>query len=288
MTLEPQSTSSSIQDLQKEKDGYVTIEDLVAVFAQVPNVKRNEAVLIAQTILSKKKGVLESEDALDTRESSDRINFIEFMTLLEGCDSLDFSRYKSLVKYAAKYNLDEESRQAAEEAYDVVEAGITLEDASAKEPNEASKPGGAVKPGQLKCFQCKMVFGVPPGASMVACPSCRTTQTIPESEAALNFDILPFRLPFGGLQHRKHPGQHAAPPAQHAAPPAGGMVPPPSAFPAGARYPTPLPVAHPTAHPTAVPVPVAYPTAPAAPMSGPSGQPGPFGPHTSAQAASTV
>jgi len=168
----------------------INLQDLVKVFGSVSGVAKEEALNIAQTILSSK--------------STRSLTFNDFMEITEG-STIKFQDFLELVAYTAKQaQLDKVSQDEvakAKAAYDVEEQkaaqGIMLDD----EPAPATPPQQqqvvqqvagpqqvimqmpmqqpvqqrpALPPGVIKlaCGQCRKHFGVPAGATMVKCPFC--------------------------------------------------------------------------------------------------------------------
>ena len=158
--------------LDSDGSGYIEVKDLVSVFGKIPTVSKDQAFKITQTIMR----------AADKDSSTKgRISFDEFMSLFEGAAGIHFDDYVKLVDTTAEYSIREESKKAAAAAYDKVEAdanGIVITD-DAKQPQAGGGGGGGAAPEvpRLACFACRTVFGVPPGANMVRCPSCGTTNS---------------------------------------------------------------------------------------------------------------
>ena len=90
-----------------------------------------------------------------------------------------------------------QSRRALE-AYDAVESGISLDARASQSSGHAPQQ----KAGDLACFQCKSVFGVPMDARFVACPNCKTTNVIPAEirQAAAARDQLGLQFNMMGMQ----------------------------------------------------------------------------------------
>ena len=217
-------------DLDVDKKGYIEVQDLTSVFGSVEHVDKNKALLIAKTVLNSADSHADAEaEQLNiptmtgvTQATGEpvrkrgRIRFNDFMSLVEGGDTLDFKQFTGLVEgVAKKYAMDEEQKRQAMSAYEEVEKGISLEERrSSLSSPEKSTPGAApaaastssaaaftaaAKAGDLTCFNCKKVFGVPPGAKAVACPHCNATNNIPPGLFApvnpmMNLVTAPFQM----------------------------------------------------------------------------------------------
>lgn len=196
--------------LDVDDQGFVEVKDLVSVFGSIPSVSKDEAMMMAQTIMR----------AADRDTSlQGRLTFNEFMSLFDGTTALDFDQYVKLVHTTGKAEkLDEDARAAASRAYDDVEAGVDLagrrSSGSANEQMELpTRPDGTTPTGptQINCFLCKTLFGVPPSAKLVKCPQCLTvnpTDARPPAQPAgllggLNLGGITLGG-FGGTSHAHH------------------------------------------------------------------------------------
>ena len=155
--------------LDVDNQGYVEVKDLVSVFGSIPSVSKDEAMMMAQTIMR----AADRDTALHGR-----LTFNEFMSLFDGTTALDFDQYVKLVHTTGKAEkLDETARAEASQAYDDVEAGVDLAARRSGSTDELpTRPDGTTPAGptQINCFLCKTRFGVPPGAKLCKCPQCLT------------------------------------------------------------------------------------------------------------------
>ena len=155
--------------LDVDNQGYVEVKDLVSVFGSIPSVSKEEAMMMAQTIMR----AADRDTALHGR-----LTFNEFMSLFDGTTALDFDQYVKLVHTTGKAEkLDETARAEASQAYDDVEAGVDLAARRSGSTDELpTRPDGTTPAGptQMNCFLCKTRFGVPPGAKLCKCPQCLT------------------------------------------------------------------------------------------------------------------
>jgi len=150
------------KSLDYDGQGFIDVKNLVSVFGGIPTIGKEQALLIAQTIIR----------AADTDTNlQGRISFNEFMTLFDGADGIDFDQYVDLVHTTGKLEkIDAADAAAAEAAYDAVEAGV-----DAKKLTESQ---GNAEVTRLGCYLCHTVFGVPSGARIVKCPSCSTANIV--------------------------------------------------------------------------------------------------------------
>jgi LSD1 subclass zinc finger protein len=196
--------------LDVDDRGYVEVKDLVSVFGSIPSVDKEEAMMMAQTIMR----------AADRDTSlQGRLTFNEFMSLFDGTTALDFDQYVKLVHTTGKAEkLDETARAEASKAYDDVAAGVDLKARRSGDADKAlpTRPDGTTPAGptQINCFLCKTLFGVPPGAKLCKCPKCHTVNPTEERPPAHPAGLLGGLPSFGnlniagigGLSHRaNHP-----------------------------------------------------------------------------------
>ena len=188
--------------LDIDSNGFCQIKDLVAVFGAIPSVTKENAEMMAATILR----AANKDTGLEGR-----LSFNEFMSLFDGTTALDFDRFVELVHTTGKAKkLDEYARQQAQLAYDQVEAGIDL-----KATARSSRAGEAKPTPTLNCFVCRTRFGFPDGAKLVKCPHCQTpnpTAARPEDRPAQGF--LGGFGGFFGVQNQP-PYQPSAPTTQY-------------------------------------------------------------------------
>merc|ERR1719345_177837 len=148
--LRPAVAVKDFKALDVDNQGYVEVKDLVSVFGSIPSVSKDEAMMMAQTIMR----AADRDTALHGR-----LTFNEFMSLFDGTTALDFDQYVKLVHTTGKAEkLDEGARKAASQAYDDVEAGVDLAARRSGSTDELT----ASQPSQMNCFLCKTLFGVPP------------------------------------------------------------------------------------------------------------------------------
>ena len=199
--------------LDVDGQGFVEVKDLVSVFGAIPSVSKDEAMMMAHTIMR-------AADR-DTNLQG-RLSFNEFMSLFDGTTALDFDSYVKLVHTTGKADkLDEQAREAASQAYDDVAAGVDLASRRSSDPNATAqlpaRPDGTT-PDTIDCFLCKTKFGVPPGAKLVKCPQCLTTNPTDARPPAQQPGLLG-GLGLGGIHLSSIPGvggaSKPAPPKQH-------------------------------------------------------------------------
>jgi len=100
--------------LDTNSTGSIGVEELVKVFGHISSVSKDNALMMARTIMR-------SADRR-TGEGEGRLCFNEFMSCIEGGDTLDFDRYVDLVHTTAgrPEKLAPEVERAASRAYDNV------------------------------------------------------------------------------------------------------------------------------------------------------------------------
>ena len=255
------------------------VPDLVSAFGKIETIDKDKALQIASTIIVQ-------ANSSPSATKDDKLQFNEFMSTLEGLDSdtYDFDKFQRLVKRTAALNrLSADTQQRAMNMYDAVENGIDLEESAAERAPAAApanRGGGGVfsvlptinfapKPQvrKITCHACKKVFGVPTGATVVACPHCRTANQVPAQAATGNM----FTNLFTSQQPQNVAGQLVVPPSQVSGPSASQPIarPMPTATPAATvQMQAPMPTARPAsvaggqgALPVAMVQPAQYPTA---------------------------
>ena len=268
MGLQAAILSKSFRSLDVDHKGYLEVKDLVGVFGSVESISKETALQLAQTVL-KVGDKHRTSDATadggeggsaDVRESSGRITFNDFMSLVEGGEALDFDQFVRLVHTTGKVDrLAQSDVQEALEAYDEVATGVeierresvaasgttTLTDAvtssvsgvvgvvgvASDQVRETTSRvfGGVVGvvdgvvdgvvggyTSKVTCFACATVFAAPASVHIVACPQCKTTNTVPKRPSSI----------------RSRFSRSRTPQANPAVPVMGGITPPPSGGPA--------------------------------------------------------
>lgn len=206
---------------------------------------KDQALQVAQTVLrsSYKEGA----------SAAGKIHFDDFMSLMEGDDVLSFQQFVNLVHTTVGKtgrHINRASVEEALDAYDKVENGVDLEEGSAA--GGGTSTNSPTPPRHVTCFSCHKTFGAPPGARVVACPHCKTTNTVSLVErqntfGTFNEAISQFQtfLPFQTSEAQRQASARG--PVQVM----GGMVPPPASQPMA--QPIPVPTAVPMRAQAAVP-----------------------------------
>jgi LSD1 subclass zinc finger protein len=183
---------SQFAALDSDKDGTLNLAEIAKVFGSVQDVNRDQAMMIAKTIL-------------DVKGNQDGVGFEEFMSMIHG-EAITFRQYLKLVKNTggALNKLSLTEREGAMKAYSDVEKGVVLDESEVPAPAPASTAGAVPQPHyppqvvvphvvtpvqpvvrqlppgiiKLQCFRCRRAFGVPQGARMVACPHCAAVNNV--------------------------------------------------------------------------------------------------------------
>jgi len=178
-------TVGQFNRLDDNNNGRLKLADLTKVFGSLEHVGPTEAMQIAKTVMKKAKAYSDGSD-----DGKDGIDFGQFMSISEG-SAITFDRFLDLVHKTGKMSASKEDEKAAMVAYAEAAKGVVLDeeqgggkrksqvDAEAAGATYVPKPP-VMPPGvqRAMCHACKKPFGVPIGATMVACPHCQTVNQL--------------------------------------------------------------------------------------------------------------
>jgi hypothetical protein len=96
------------QTLDTDNRGYLEVRELVAAFGTIPQVTKENALLMAQSVM-RQMTEMRAKDPDPNAQDPGRMSFNEFMSLIEGATSLDFDHYVRLVHTTGKFHQIDQS-----------------------------------------------------------------------------------------------------------------------------------------------------------------------------------